>query len=90
MTLTGEDFGQEFLTMPGHKTIARKRAAPPVKLLAKSPTGMAGLDEITEGGFPTGRPTLICGSAAVRSLGFDLQGLESIGESLLTSSTACF
>ncbi len=27
----------------------------------KTPTGIAGLDEITEGGLPTGRPTLICG-----------------------------
>jgi len=31
--------------------------------LAKSPSGIAGLDEITFGGLPTGRPTLICGSA---------------------------
>src|SRR5215203_2502032 len=31
--------------------------------LAKTPTGIAGLDEITGGGLPTGRPTLICGSA---------------------------
>lgn len=31
--------------------------------LAKAPTGIEGLDEITEGGFPRGRPTLICGSA---------------------------
>lgn len=31
--------------------------------LPKSPTGIDGLDEITGGGFPTGRPTLICGSA---------------------------
>ncbi len=27
----------------------------------KTPTGIEGLDEITEGGFPKGRPTLICG-----------------------------
>ncbi len=33
------------------------------KLLAKLPTGILGLDEITGGGFPTGRPTLICGNA---------------------------
>jgi circadian clock protein KaiC len=33
------------------------------KLLAKSPTGILGLDEITGGGFPTGRPTLLCGNA---------------------------
>ncbi len=29
----------------------------------KTPTGVEGLDEITEGGFPKGRPTLICGGA---------------------------
>jgi len=29
----------------------------------KTQTGISGLDEITEGGFPKGRPTLICGSA---------------------------
>lgn len=31
--------------------------------LSKSPTGIQGLDEITSGGFPKGRTTLICGSA---------------------------
>ena len=31
--------------------------------LAKSPTGIQGLDEITNGGLPKGRPTLICGGA---------------------------
>jgi circadian clock protein KaiC len=31
--------------------------------LAKSPTGITGLDEVTYGGLPTGRPTLLCGSA---------------------------
>jgi len=31
--------------------------------LPKAPTGIQGLDEITAGGFPRGRPTLICGSA---------------------------
>jgi circadian clock protein KaiC len=34
-----------------------------LKSLPKSLTGIAGLDEITEGGIPEGRPTLICGSA---------------------------
>jgi len=29
--------------------------------LPKAPTGIPGLDEITEGGLPRGRPTLICG-----------------------------
>lgn len=31
--------------------------------LPKLPTGIQGLDEVTGGGFPTGRPTLVCGSA---------------------------
>src|SRR5512143_3372582 len=38
--------------------MARLRAG-----LAKAPTGIAGLDEITGGGLPKGRPTLVCGSA---------------------------
>ncbi|HEV8711867.1 MAG TPA: circadian clock protein KaiC [Candidatus Binatia bacterium] len=29
--------------------------------LAKSPTGIQGLDEVTGGGLPLGRPTLVCG-----------------------------
>jgi len=31
--------------------------------LPKCPTGIQGLDEITHGGLPKGRPTLVCGSA---------------------------
>ena len=31
--------------------------------LVKCPTGIQGLDEITEGGLPRGRPTLVCGAA---------------------------
>ena len=31
--------------------------------LPKAPTGIAGLDDITGGGIPKGRPTLICGEA---------------------------
>jgi len=32
-------------------------------VLLKAPTGIQGLDEITGGGLPQGRPTLICGGA---------------------------
>jgi circadian clock protein KaiC len=35
----------------------------PQKMLEKAPTGISGLDEITSGGLPKGRPTLVCGSA---------------------------
>src|SRR5690349_1790657 len=31
--------------------------------IPKSPTGIAGFDELTLGGLPTGRPTLVCGTA---------------------------
>jgi circadian clock protein KaiC len=41
-------------------TNASKPARRPV---AKAPTGIAGLDEITDGGLPRGRPTLVCGGA---------------------------
>jgi circadian clock protein KaiC len=41
--------------------------------LPKTPTGIAGLDAITGGGLPTGRPTLICGTAGC---GKTLFGLE--------------
>jgi circadian clock protein KaiC len=32
-----------------------------VEQLRKVPTGIAGLDELTRGGLPAGRPTLVCG-----------------------------
>jgi circadian clock protein KaiC len=35
----------------------------PAKQLPKCPTGIQGLDEITSGGLPRGRPTLVCGGA---------------------------
>jgi circadian clock protein KaiC len=40
-----------------------KRSKRRVVGLAKSPTGVVGLDEITTGGLPKGRPTIICGTA---------------------------
>ncbi|HXA15071.1 MAG TPA: circadian clock protein KaiC [Opitutaceae bacterium] len=39
-----------------------KSTAPSTRL-PKCPTGIQGLDEITEGGLPRGRPTLVCGGA---------------------------
>src|SRR5205085_8781898 len=38
------------------------RVAPP-PTITKVPSGIAGLDEIMEGGLPRGRPTLVAGSA---------------------------
>ncbi|MGB4400536.1 MAG: circadian clock protein KaiC [Daejeonella sp.] len=41
--------------------------------LSKTPTGISGLDEITFGGLPTGRPTLICGTAGCGKTLFSLE-----------------
>lgn len=35
----------------------------PTRSIAKSPTGISGFDDLTLGGLPTGRPTLVCGTA---------------------------
>jgi len=41
--------------------------------LLKAPTGIQGFDEITDGGLPAGRPTLVCGGAGC---GKTLFGME--------------
>ncbi len=46
-----------------------------LKTLEKCPTGIRGLDEITEGGLPRGRTTLVCGGAGC---GKTLLGIEFI------------
>jgi circadian clock protein KaiC len=43
------------------------------KNLRKTPTGIQGFDEITNGGLPAGRPTLVCGGAGC---GKTLFGME--------------
>jgi circadian clock protein KaiC len=52
--------------------------------LPKAPTGIEGLDEITSGGLPYGRPTLICGSAGcgktILSMEVLVRGATQFGE----------
>ena len=52
--------------------------------IRKIPTGIAGLDEITEGGFPKGRPILICGSSGCGKTLFGIQfiakGISELNE----------
>ena len=52
--------------------------------IRKAPTGIPGLDEITAGGLPAGRPTLICGSAGcgktLMSMEFLVRGITEYGE----------
>lgn len=52
--------------------------------IAKSPTGIQGLDEITGGGLPAGRPTLVCGAAGcgktLLAMEFLVRGATQYGE----------
>ena len=52
--------------------------------LPKTPTGITGLDEITGGGIPKGRPTLVCGDAGcgktLMSLEFIIKGAIDFDE----------
>jgi circadian clock protein KaiC len=44
-------------------SVAKKPNKPRGSGIAKCPTGIAGLDQLTNGGLPRGRPALICGGA---------------------------
>src|SRR6201996_8107938 len=52
--------------------------------LAKTLTGIGGLDDLTFGGLPTGRPTLLCGSAGcgktLFGMTFLVNGAAKFGE----------
>ncbi len=50
-------------------------------VLEKCPTGIEGLDDITDGGLPKGRPTLICGGAGVTVLPITSLSLTHIASS---------
>jgi circadian clock protein KaiC len=47
----------------------------PAESLPKAPTGIAGLDEVTLGGLPRGRPTLVCGGAGAGKTLFAMEFL---------------
>jgi circadian clock protein KaiC len=53
----------------------RKRTGRRAKTLPKAPTGIQGLDEITGGGLPSGRPTLVSGGAGSGKTMFALEFL---------------
>src|SRR5436190_6464465 len=59
----------------------RKQAS---NTLPKAPTGIQGLDEVTGGGLPRGRPTLVCGSAGcgktLLAMEFLVRGATQFGE----------
>src|ERR1044071_1707299 len=55
-----------------------------VQPVPKSPTGIQGLDEITGGGLPRGRPTLVCGGPGcgktILSMEFLINGARQFDE----------
>ncbi len=61
-----------------HGSVARLRELP------KTPTGISGLDEVTGGGLPHGRPTLVCGPAGcgktLLAMEFLVRGITQFGE----------
>src|ERR1700755_254004 len=64
-----------------------KSSAPPARSsvhLPKTPTGIGGLDDLTLGGLPTGRPSLLCGSAGcgktLFGMTFLVNGATKFGE----------
>ena len=62
----------------------RSKPTAAVEALPKCPTGIQGLDEITGGGLPRGRPTLICGGAGcgktLFAMEFLARGASEFGE----------
>ncbi|MFO7639282.1 MAG: circadian clock protein KaiC, partial [bacterium] len=62
----------------------RSARAGRLKSLAKCPTGIRGLDEVTGGGLPRGRPTLVCGGAGcgktLMAMEFIVRGAREFGE----------
>jgi circadian clock protein KaiC len=68
--------------MPNRKAPASSAAAS--VHLPKTPTGIGGLDDLTFGGLPSGRPTLLCGSAGcgktLFGMTFLVNGAHKFGE----------
>jgi circadian clock protein KaiC len=64
---------------------SRKEKVAPRQEIRKSPTGIVGLDQITGGGLPQGRPTLVCGSAGcgktMLAMEFLVRGATEFNES---------
>jgi len=76
--------GVSTLTEAEQTTMHRNGRASRLQVLPKSPTGVAGLDELTAGGLPKGRPTLICGPAGsgktLLAMEFLVRGIGEFGE----------
>ncbi len=66
------------------RTVVPKINLPEEEVLEKEPTGISGLDEITNGGLPRGRPTLVAGGPGsgktVLAMEFIVKGALEYGE----------
>jgi circadian clock protein KaiC len=64
--------------------MARRAKPAALPTLDKCPTGITGLDEVTCGGIPRGRPTLVCGSAGsgktLLAMEFIIRGITEYDE----------
>jgi circadian clock protein KaiC len=52
-----------------------RRNSKPLEGLQKERTGISGFDDITRGGVPAGRPTLVCGTAGAGKTLFAMEFL---------------
>src|SRR3954447_24257267 len=57
------------------KVQSSSSSSAPVSGIEKAPTGILGFDEITGGGLPAGRPTLVCGGPGCGKTLFAMQFL---------------
>src|SRR5690348_148930 len=84
MGLDGSSSALLFTTLGKMAEPIARQDAPASTGIRKSPTGIVGLDEITAGGLPAGRPTLICGSAGcgktLMAMEFLVRGATGFGE----------
>jgi circadian clock protein KaiC len=53
--------GRDFFEMRNHRSAGDSRSLAQTAQLEKTPTGIVGFDEITNGGLPKGRPAIVCG-----------------------------
>lgn len=69
---------------PGHAVALAPPAATTKLVLRKAATGISGLDEVTGGGLPFGRPTLVCGPAGcgktLLAMEFLVRGITEFSE----------
>src|SRR3984957_17839159 len=72
------------MSTPAQESVPAKPRFKATLGIAKALTGISGLDELTSGGLPRGRPTLVCGGAGcgktVLGLEFLVRGATQYGE----------